>query len=499
MLHRHARIALALILPLLLLSFAAPARAAWPDADQQHQIDALVQQAMQQGHIPGIAVGIVEDGRTVYLKGFGQADAGGRPVTPQTPFMIGSLSKSFTGLAALQMVEAGKLDLDAPVQRYLPWFRVADGAASAQITVRHLLNHTTGIPRSEDAFLGALDQHHTSEWVVRGLADVGLAAAPGARYEYSNLNYITASLIIETVSGVPYDRYVSEQILAPLQMTHSFTAEAPALADGLATGHISVGGLWPLAHRVRFSPSQLGSGSLITSAEDMTHYLLALMHDGRYEGRAVLPPQRVAELFAPGAPTAPYKGAPTYGLGWVTAQRVGETLYEHQGSSAGFHSAMAMLPGRSRGVIILSNAGIDATDAVARLEEALITVMRDQMAFLAKARVPASSYLTLIIPPLVLLWLIADAMLLPRWRRRVRVRGARWSDWALAGLSLVLALVCLAGVPLAMDATLLLMWAVLPTVAVAIWAAGGLALATFGWRVAVLWKRQRRGATASLR
>lgn len=487
--HPYARIFLALILPMLLLTHAVPARAEWPTQDQEQQIDTLIQQAMQQGHIPGMAVGLVEGDRTVYLKGFGLADPDGRPVTPQTPFIIGSLSKSFTGIAAMQMAHAGKLDLDAPVQRYLPWFRVADEALSAQITVRHLLNHTSGIPRAEDAYLGTLDERTTSEDVVRQLADVRLAAAPGARHEYSNLNYITAALLVETVSGVPYDQYVSQQILAPLQMTHSFTAEVPAIADGLATGHISVGGLWPLAHRARYSRSQLGSGSMISSAEDMTHYLLALMHDGTYRSATVLPPQRVAELFAPGAPTAAYPGAPTYGLGWVTSQWREEKLYEHQGAAAGFHTAMAILPGRSRGLIILSNAGIDATDAVARLEHALITVMRDQMAFLATARVPASSYLLLILPPLVPLWLLGDALWLPRWRRRVRARGVRWSDWALAAISLVLALGCLVGVPLAMDASLALMWAVLPAAAATIWAMGGLALVTLGCRLVVLWKR----------
>ena len=100
---------------------------------------------MDAQRIPGLALGIVQGDEIVHLRGFGEADSSGRAVTPQTPFIIGSLSKSVTALAVMQLVEAGKVELDAPVQRYLPWFRVADEEASAEITVRHLLNHTSGL------------------------------------------------------------------------------------------------------------------------------------------------------------------------------------------------------------------------------------------------------------------------------------------------------------------------------------------------------------------
>ena len=108
-------------------------------------IDEYVRRQMKDARIPGLALGIVRDGHTVHLRGFGRADESGGPFTPQTPFFIGSTSKSFTALAVMQLAEAGKVDLDAPVQRYIPWFQVADPEASAQITVRHLLNQTSGL------------------------------------------------------------------------------------------------------------------------------------------------------------------------------------------------------------------------------------------------------------------------------------------------------------------------------------------------------------------
>jgi CubicO group peptidase (beta-lactamase class C family) len=109
-------------------------------------IDAYVEEQMRRLKIPGVSLAIIEGDKIVHLRGFGRSRLGGEAPTPQTPFFIGSLTKSFTALAVMQLVEAGKIELDAPVQRYLPWFRVADPAASAQITVRHLLNQTSGLP-----------------------------------------------------------------------------------------------------------------------------------------------------------------------------------------------------------------------------------------------------------------------------------------------------------------------------------------------------------------
>src|SRR5690349_10178035 len=108
-------------------------------------IDRYIEQGLKRLNVPGAALAIVEGDQIVHQRGFGHAHPGGAPPSPQTPFFIGSLTKSFTALAVMQLVEAGKVDLDAPVQHYLPWFRVADPQASSQMTVRHLLNQTSGL------------------------------------------------------------------------------------------------------------------------------------------------------------------------------------------------------------------------------------------------------------------------------------------------------------------------------------------------------------------
>ena len=124
-------------------SYADPPPAASPDFAA---IDAYIAQEMRDVRIPGLALGIVHNDEVAHLQGFGLADGSGRVVTPQTPFILASASKSFTALAIMQLVEDGKVDLDAPAVTYLPSFSVGDESASATITVRHLLNHTSGLP-----------------------------------------------------------------------------------------------------------------------------------------------------------------------------------------------------------------------------------------------------------------------------------------------------------------------------------------------------------------
>jgi CubicO group peptidase (beta-lactamase class C family) len=161
------------------------------------------------------------------FKGFGVANASGRLVTPQTPFFTGSTGKSFAALAILQLVEAGKIELDAPVQTYLPWFRVADVSASEIITVCQLLNQVSGLPRSvgQEQLANTDLSNSVIENNVRALANVELIAAPGERYEYSNANYNGLGMIIQAVTGQSYETYIQEHILEPLDMQNSFTSK----------------------------------------------------------------------------------------------------------------------------------------------------------------------------------------------------------------------------------------------------------------------------------
>ena len=212
---------------------------AQPDPDLA-SIDAYIEKEMREVHIPGLALGIVHNDELVHLRGFGNAGEG-RPVTPQTPFILASASKSFTALAVMQLVESGRVDLDAPVQRYLPDFRVKDEAASAQITVRHLLHHTSGLPE-ETAYGSMLSTDIGDEALsdrVGELGEVELRHGVGSVFEYTDANYDMLGLLVQTVSGQSFESYIAENIFEPLDMRHSYTDQSDARLDGLATGHRS--------------------------------------------------------------------------------------------------------------------------------------------------------------------------------------------------------------------------------------------------------------------
>ena len=251
-----------------------PVMADGPAAPDVAAIDRYVRSEMEAQRIPGLALGIVHDGRIVHLQGFGDADSSGREVTPQTPFFIGSVTKSFTAMAVMQLSDAGRVDLDAPVQRYLPWWRVEDAGASARVTVSDLLYQVSGLSKATGnayATSGAT-QDDALEERVRALRSATLTAPVGSTWQYSNANYWTLGMIVQAVSGESYESYVQEHIFGPLEMDHSFTSKAEAEAQGLPDGHRYWYG-FPVAADLPYDRGGLPAGGLASSAEDMAHYL----------------------------------------------------------------------------------------------------------------------------------------------------------------------------------------------------------------------------------
>jgi CubicO group peptidase (beta-lactamase class C family) len=311
-------------------------------------VDDYIAAQMEAAHIPGLSVAIVKGDQIVYLKGYGQADASGRAVTPQTPFIIGSISKTFTALAVMQLVEAGKVDLDAPAQRYLPWFRVADPQASAQITVRHLLNHTSGLPQKADTFLWTDQDAGVLERSVRYLKTVKLAR-PIGQFGYSNANYQTLGLIVQTVSGQSYEDYVEQHIFAPLEMQTSFASQEEALRHGMVAGYQWMFG-FPVPATLPYIRAELPAGFLICSAQDMAHYLIAQMNGGHYRDRSILSPQGIAFMQTRSAGVA-------YGNGWDN----GGALVNQDGATANYQASVFFDPKARVGVFLAANVmnGLD--------------------------------------------------------------------------------------------------------------------------------------------
>ncbi len=313
------------------------------------RIDAFVEAQMRRHRIPGLALVITQGDRVIHQRGFGTA-GDGRPVTAETPFHIGSISKSFTALAVMQLVEQDRVELDAPVQTYLPWFRVAEEDASPAITVRHLLHQTSGL--AEETYMADLPPGTTLEEAVRDLRRAEPVDPPGAAFHYFNQNYATLGLIVETVSGQPYGEYVRRSIFEPLQMDHSAaTVERIARLD-VARGHGVVFG-FPIARRQETAAYSMAEGGIVSSAEDLAHFLIAQNNDGLYEGARLLSAERVAWMHQPRTPGAP--PGQGYAMGWVVDERDGSPILEHGGSLENFRTFAWLLPEQSYSFAVLMN------------------------------------------------------------------------------------------------------------------------------------------------
>jgi CubicO group peptidase (beta-lactamase class C family) len=393
---------------------------------------------MEKMRMPGLALGIVKGDEVAHLEGFGNADSSGRAVTPQTPFIIGSTSKSFTALAIMQLVEDGKVELDAPVQRYLPWFRVADPQASARITVRHLLNQTSGLPQLSGARpLADFDQSPgASEWQARALATLELTRPVGSEFQYSNMNYNLLGLIVEAASGESYEAYVQDHIFAPLDMTHSYTSQAEAQQHGMAVGHRYWFTIPVAAPDLPMPRGSLPSGQLISSSEDMARYLIAHLNGGRYHNVRILSPAGIDELHRPAVEVHMPGIEPSgkYGMGWFIEETGRTRIVWHGGQVPDFCTYMAILPGRKQGVVLLMNAEHFVMD------ETLTQVGKGVAALLAGARpVPSrSGAITLwalrglpLIPALQIVGVAVTLRRLRRWRRDPNSHPSGGRTWGL--------------------------------------------------------------------
>jgi CubicO group peptidase (beta-lactamase class C family) len=343
----------ALVLPAISSAQSNPAPY---DEDLLAAIDTYIETQMKELRIPGLALGMVQGDQIIQLKGFGIARPAGRlagqPVTAQTPFNIGSTTKSFTALAIMQLVEAGKIELDAPVQRYLPWFRVTDAATSAQITVRHLLNQTSGLStRTGRRVPDAIEDMREDglEQLVRGLSNAQLSQPVGQEFQYSNPNYWILGLIVQTVSGQSYEAYIQQHIFTPLEMHHSFTAKAEA--HELATGYRYWFG-WPIAADLPDNRAERPAGHLMASAEDLAHYLIAQVNDGRYADMTILSPAGIADLHRP--PVDADEDS-SYGMGWISGTINDVPMVWHDGSNPNFHANLILIPNGRWGIVVLEN------------------------------------------------------------------------------------------------------------------------------------------------
>lgn len=311
-------------------------------SDLGKEVDAYIRETMKRLPIPGLAVGIVKEDQVLYLQGYGTANADGDPVTPQTPFMLASVTKTFTALAVQQLARDGTLDIESPVQDYIPEFRLADRYGGSTVTVRHLLEHTSGISTIEGTQPYLQSSETKFDEALKQLARYSPKTLPGEHYEYSNWNHVLLGEVISRASGQPYAEYVQEHVLVPLEMSQSTFADHHSV-PGVATGNLIVFGA-SFPYDEPYLPVMLSAGYLTSTAEDMTHYLVAFLDHGQYHERAVLSGE----------------GRGWYDTSWYWHKGIpGDISYGFSGGHNSINTNIQMFPLHRVGVVILMNTRLD--------------------------------------------------------------------------------------------------------------------------------------------
>ncbi|MFF4122086.1 serine hydrolase domain-containing protein [Microbispora rosea] len=323
-------------------------------------VDRYVRDYIRRTDLPGAVVTVVKGDKVVYAAGHGHT-AGGEAITADTPMPLASLSKSFTALAVLRLADEGRIDLDAPVRRYLPEFTMADPRAE-KITVRQLLQQTSGM--SDQTFpeltLPAPDDLKDA---VAMLRTAPLAAAPGTRMIYHNPNYAVAARLAEVVSGTPFAEFMAATVFTPLGMTSTRTVDTTEELPGAGAGYIrAYGQVIERAHPKWFVN---GSYGVVSTAHDLARWLIM------QNGHGALPRELVRATQTPSG-----VGGSTYGMGW-SAERTagGAPMLRHTGWLLTHNSAQTLLPGGEWGIAVVTNTGMISGDDALIISDGLVDMI----------------------------------------------------------------------------------------------------------------------------
>ncbi|MEU4408742.1 serine hydrolase domain-containing protein [Streptosporangium sp. NPDC023963] len=331
-------------------------------------VDRFVNAYREATGLPGVAVAVTKGDEVVHVAGYGRTSSGD-PVTADTPMATASLSKSFTSLAVMQLVEKGAVRLDEPVRVRLPEFVMADPRA-ARITVRQLLDQTSGM--ADEAFPErSLPQPRSLREAVARLRGARLAADPGTRWSYHNTNFQVAARLVEVASGMPFAGYLRTHVFGPLGMRNSTTIDTERDLPASARGHLHLlGATLALPEPPGFGN---GSGGVISSARDMARWMITQSGEGVGPGGVrVVSAASVAEMRTPS------RINDSYALGWaIGTTRNGSPVVAHGGDLLTATAQQTLLPRSGYGIVVMANTGTAYADSDA-VADALVAMAEGQ-------------------------------------------------------------------------------------------------------------------------
>jgi CubicO group peptidase (beta-lactamase class C family) len=361
-----ARVAprLSMILPpLVLMTFALAARAQEPEVTKKLEgFDSYMAQVLKDWNTPGIAVGIVVKDKLVFAKGYGYRDYENKlPMTPTTLFQIASNSKLFTAVSAGMLVEEGKLSWDKPVREAVPTIEFYNDQLNNNVTLRDMLSHRTGVTRHD---LIWFKSPFTRKELFDKLRYLEPQEPMRTAFLYNNLMFSAVGEIIELKSGMRWEDFVRERILTPLDMgSTTYTVDDMLKQPDHAVPFREKRDSFEL-YKIPYYEDTEGvapAGAVISNIDELSHWLIALMNDGKYNGKQVLPPDVLKATLQPaiGLPNSLGEALgywellnPDYGMGRSIASYRGHLITYHGGDLPGFHSQISFMPNDKIGVIV---------------------------------------------------------------------------------------------------------------------------------------------------
>ena len=339
------------------------------------QLETFIEQQARSSKVAGLSIALVDDQRVVWAHGTGWADAAAqRPAGPDTLYRMGSISKLFTDVAAMQLVVRGRLNLDAPLQQALPSFGIPGRQGDAPITARQLMDHHAGLTRDVQGGMWGKPVGDFRTMVDR-LTQEDALLPPGLMFSYSNVGLTVLGTVVERLSGQPFEAHMQAAVLSPLGMyDSSFSAavpDAPLMARAYLSGEL------------QDEPSlrDVPAGGLTASVTDMARFISMVFAQGRNaEGETVLPPPQIAEMLRVQNGDVPLDVGFNQGLGWMLSTFDRNTVHgggpvaHHSGATFYFRSQLMLLPAHRVGVIVASNDSA-AGDAVNRIAQRALALM----------------------------------------------------------------------------------------------------------------------------
>ncbi len=341
------------------------------DRDVAASLSRLIEHERDAQGLPAVSIALVSDGRIVWSHGFGMADPGKKlPATSETVYRVGSVSKLFTDLALMQLVERGEIDLDAPAKTYLPSFEVKN-TSNTPITLRHLMSHRSGITREPPVGHYFDPTGPSLADTVASLNTTEVVYPPASHTKYSNAAIAVVGQVVSAMRKEPFEDSVKRTVLDPMELSRSDFRLTPDLAKSLAKAQ-----MWTYDGRTFDAPSfPLGmspAGNLYSTVNDLAKFLVVLMKDGEASGGRVVKPETLGSMrkvqFAKDDETN------GFGLGFAISRFEGQPRIGHGGAVYGFATEVALLPEAKLGVAVVASKDC-ANGMVRRISDEALRLM----------------------------------------------------------------------------------------------------------------------------